>query len=219
MNSPMPESKPVRGECGNSARSSTYGRSLLRTEDCESKWGHRFMMISLNLTLLQPELTNPGSPISLSTKPVKASSISAPSKMFTPTELLVTSLTRACKHPLWLRHCAMQSFCVHQQALWCTQIAGRNFVPKPSCGCWRTTISSEQWDELAPAVIMLRWSLSLLCCKKNVLDRRRWATREELRLEIITWIEATYHRRRRQRRLGRLTPIEFEILDVALEAA
>ncbi len=35
--------------------------------------------------------------------------------------------------------------------------------------------------------------------RKNVLNRRRWATREELRLEIVTWIERTYHRRRRQR--------------------
>jgi putative transposase len=48
--------------------------------------------------------------------------------------------------------------------------------------------------------------------QNNVLDRRRWATREQLRLAIITWIERTYHRRRRQRRLGRLTPIEFEML-------
>lgn len=55
--------------------------------------------------------------------------------------------------------------------------------------------------------------------QKNVLDRQRWATREELRLEIIIWIEATYHRRRCQRRLGRLTPIEFEILEAALQAA
>jgi putative transposase len=52
--------------------------------------------------------------------------------------------------------------------------------------------------------------------QKNVLDRRRWSTREELRLAIITWIEATYHRRRRQRGLGKLTPIEFEaVLEVA----
>ena len=35
-------------------------------------------------------------------------------------------------------------------------------------------------------------------------------TREQLRIAIITWIERTYHRRRRQARLGRLTPIEFE---------
>lgn len=55
--------------------------------------------------------------------------------------------------------------------------------------------------------------------QKNVLDRRRWTTREELRLAIITWIERTYHRRRRQRRLGRLTPIEYETLHkVALAA-
>ena len=49
--------------------------------------------------------------------------------------------------------------------------------------------------------------------QKNVLNRQHWATREELRLAIITWIEKTYHRRRRQRALGRLTPIEFEMLN------
>ncbi len=48
--------------------------------------------------------------------------------------------------------------------------------------------------------------------QKNVLDRQRWATREELRLAIITWIERTYHRRRRQRRLGKLTPVEYEMI-------
>ena len=48
--------------------------------------------------------------------------------------------------------------------------------------------------------------------QKNVLNRRRWATRDELRLAIVTWIETTYHRRRRQRGLGKLTPIEFETL-------
>jgi putative transposase len=55
--------------------------------------------------------------------------------------------------------------------------------------------------------------------QKNVLDQQRWATREELRLAIVIWIEKTYHRRRRQRRLGRLTPIEFETIDAALQAA
>ena len=38
-------------------------------------------------------------------------------------------------------------------------------------------------------------------------------------LAIITWIENTYHRRRRQHTLGRLTPIEFEILQQAAPAA
>jgi putative transposase len=55
--------------------------------------------------------------------------------------------------------------------------------------------------------------------QKNVLDRQRWNTREELRLAIITWIERTYHRRRRQRRLGRLTPVEYETLNLAATAA
>jgi putative transposase len=48
--------------------------------------------------------------------------------------------------------------------------------------------------------------------QKNVLDRRRWDTREELRIAIVTWIERTYHRRRRQGALGRLTPVEFEAI-------
>jgi transposase InsO family protein len=51
--------------------------------------------------------------------------------------------------------------------------------------------------------------------QKNVLNRRRWATREELRIAIVTWIERTYHRRRRQAALGRLTPVEFEIIMTA----
>jgi transposase InsO family protein len=49
--------------------------------------------------------------------------------------------------------------------------------------------------------------------QKNVLDRQRWQTREELRLAIVTWIERTYHRRRQQARLGKLTPIEFETIN------
>jgi len=48
---------------------------------------------------------------------------------------------------------------------------------------------------------------------------RRWRTREELRLAIVVWIEKTYHRRRRQDTLGRLTPIEFETLHQAAHAA
>ena len=55
--------------------------------------------------------------------------------------------------------------------------------------------------------------------QKNVLNRNRWQTRDELRLAITTWIERTYHRRRRQRRLGKLTPIEFEMLFTQVEQA
>ncbi len=48
--------------------------------------------------------------------------------------------------------------------------------------------------------------------QKNVLDRQRWVTREDLRIAIVTWIERTYHRRRRQDALGRLTPVEYELI-------
>ncbi|MFI9538078.1 IS3 family transposase [Nocardia fusca] len=48
--------------------------------------------------------------------------------------------------------------------------------------------------------------------QRNVLNRQRWDTREQLRIAIVSWIERTYHRRRRQTRLGRLTPIEYETI-------
>ena len=57
--------------------------------------------------------------------------------------------------------------------------------------------------------------------QKNVLDRQSWATRQELRLAIVAWIEGKYHRKRRQRRLGKLTPVEFEtiMMDAVVLAA
>ena len=58
--------------------------------------------------------------------------------------------------------------------------------------------------------------------QKNVLDLRAWATRQELRTAIVIWIERTYHRRRRQTALGRLTPVEYETIvntTSALQAA
>ena len=48
--------------------------------------------------------------------------------------------------------------------------------------------------------------------QKNVLDRHPWRTREDLRIAIVAWIERTYHRRRRQLALGRLTPVEYEAI-------
>ncbi|MCU1363479.1 MAG: integrase [Acidimicrobiaceae bacterium] len=55
--------------------------------------------------------------------------------------------------------------------------------------------------------------------QKNVLNTRRWETKEELRLAIVIWIEKKYHRQRRKRRLGRLTPVEFEALHRGTKAA
>lgn len=48
--------------------------------------------------------------------------------------------------------------------------------------------------------------------RKNVLNRRSWATREELQVAIVTWGKRTYNHRRRQNAFGRLTRIEYETI-------
>jgi putative transposase len=48
--------------------------------------------------------------------------------------------------------------------------------------------------------------------QENVLERQTWATREEPLTAIVTWIERTCHRSRRQATLERLAPIEFEAI-------
>ncbi|WP_448629555.1 IS3 family transposase [Cellulomonas soli] len=55
--------------------------------------------------------------------------------------------------------------------------------------------------------------------QKNVLNTRRWHTRDDLRLAIVTLIETKYNRRRRQRAPGKLTPVEFEMIYTAADAA
>ena len=47
--------------------------------------------------------------------------------------------------------------------------------------------------------------------QKNVLDRKRWRTRNELHNAVVYWVEHTYNNRRRQRALGKLTPVEYEL--------
>lgn len=46
--------------------------------------------------------------------------------------------------------------------------------------------------------------------QKNVLDLKKWDSYQILRLAVVEWVEKSYHRKRRQRRLGCLTPVEFE---------
>ena len=50
--------------------------------------------------------------------------------------------------------------------------------------------------------------------QKNVLVRGRWDTRARLRTAIVHWVERTYYRKRRQRRLGKLTPVEYELVHI-----
>jgi putative transposase len=57
--------------------------------------------------------------------------------------------------------------------------------------------------------------------QKNVLDRRRWRTQDELHGAVVFWIEHAYNRRRRQRALGKPPPsseLAFTIQDAAVAA-
>ncbi len=53
------------------------------------------------------------------------------------------------------------------------------------------------------------WSRSSPCSRRTSSTARRGSRARNSASAIVTWIERTYHRRRRQRGLGRLTPIEF----------
>jgi putative transposase len=46
--------------------------------------------------------------------------------------------------------------------------------------------------------------------KKELVYRRSWATRQELRSEVFEYIEGFYNPRRRHSTLGMLSPVEFE---------
>jgi putative transposase len=59
---------------------------------------------------------------------------------------------------------------------------------------------SDRWARSARAGDNAAMESFFALLQKNVLDRRTWDTREELRIAIVTWIERTYHRRRRQAR-------------------
>lgn len=103
---------------------------------------------------------------------------------------------------------------------------GRQFTPRAPDQLWVNDItyvsSWSGWSYTAfvtdaYARRILGSFFSLL--QKNVLNRRRWNSRQQLRLAIAHWIEATYHRRRRQRALGKLTPIEYETIYQTATAA
>jgi transposase InsO family protein len=53
--------------------------------------------------------------------------------------------------------------------------------------------------------------------QNNVLDSKKWESQEELRIAIVIWIEKTYHRRRRKRGLGKMTPVEYEVANEMLD--
>ena len=46
--------------------------------------------------------------------------------------------------------------------------------------------------------------------KKELIHRRTWPTKAELRLEVFDYIEVFYNRQRRHSTLGQISPLEFE---------
>jgi len=56
--------------------------------------------------------------------------------------------------------------------------------------------------------------------QKNVFDRRHWRSRHwRSHNAVVHWVEHTYNNRRRQRGLGKLTPVEYEIAFTSQAAA
>ncbi len=52
--------------------------------------------------------------------------------------------------------------------------------------------------------------------QNNVLNWRNWPACDELSTAIVTWIERTYYRRRREAVLSRLTHIEYDAIMTTL---
>ena len=86
-------------------------------------------------------------------------------------------------------------------------------------GCSRTTAWSGRWAAPTAPATTPAWRASSPCCRRTSSTPERWDTREDLRLAMVTWIETKYNRRRRQRGLGKLTPVEFEMIYATAEAA
>ena len=50
--------------------------------------------------------------------------------------------------------------------------------------------------------------------KKELIQRRAWPTRADLRTEVFDYIEVFYNRQRRHRSLGMLSPTQFETINL-----
>jgi len=55
--------------------------------------------------------------------------------------------------------------------------------------------------------------------KKELIHRRSWPTKGELRTELFDYIEVFYNRQRRHRTLGQRSPVEFETSTLSRDGA
>jgi putative transposase len=88
----------------------------------------------------------------------------------------------------------------------CTPIEDRNFAAGILHLRSTATTWSDRWAGSAPAGDNAAMESFFALLQKNVLDRHAWATRDELRIAIVTWIERTYHRRRAKTRPRPIDP-------------
>jgi transposase InsO family protein len=55
--------------------------------------------------------------------------------------------------------------------------------------------------------------------KKELIHRRSWPTKAELRTEVFDYIEVFYNRERRHSTLGQLSPMQYERLSLQEDQA
>lgn len=93
-----------------------------------------------------------------------------------------------------------------------------NFDPGPSVACSPTRDSQGRWAGSPLPVTTPRWNRSSRCSSATSSTVDDGGPRNEFAYAISFWIEHTYNRRRRQRSLGKLTPVEFELAFTPAEA-
>ena len=85
--------------------------------------------------------------------------------------------------------CATPSRCAARSAPSCTPTAAASSARTPSSAPCATRSCAARWAGSAPARDNAAMESFFALLQKNVLDRQRWHTRDELRLAIVTWIE------------------------------
>ena len=160
--------------------------------------------------------TSCGLPISPSTRPPKASSISAPPKMPSPVASSAIRFDSRMKASL--------AVAALNNAIALRGPVG-TIVHSDRGSQFR---SGKFLEALRSAGLVGSMGANWRVCRQRrhgVLlrpgaeQRLQPAALADARLAIVLWIERTYHRRRRQRALGKLTPVEFEGVNEVAYAA
>ena len=131
-----------------------------------------------------------GSPTSPSTAPARASSTSARSRTCYSNRIVGYSIDSRMKASLAVVGAAQRDRAAHPAA---TIVPLRPGQPIPlqegTCGCSKNNGLVGSMGRVGACGDNAAMESFFALLQKNVLDRQRWETREELRLAIVTWIE------------------------------